>query len=261
MTLLSEYGFVLLAVCLGAALGSFLNVCIYRWTNDESVVRPPSRCGSCGAPVRWRHNIPVFSYLFLRGRCADCGTRISFQYPLVEIVVALIWAGLAAAWGPHPEVLRGGLFLTILLGIALTDARTYIIPDEFSLGGMILGLATAPLAGGITLVQSLAGAALGLGLLWVIAVIGTWVFKKDAMGGGDVKMMGMVGAFVGPLGVLLTLFLGALVGSVIFGPVALKTRRLVPFGIFLGVGAVVTYGWGQAIVAWYVGRVLGIGGV
>lgn len=261
MNLLSEYGLVLLAGCLGAALGSFLNVCIYRWPNEESVVRPPSRCGSCGAPVRWRHNVPVLSYLFLRGRCADCGTRISVQYPLVEIVVALVWAGLAAVWGFHPEVLRGGLFLTILLGISLTDARTYIIPDEFSLGGMFLGLATAPLAGGIDLIQSVAGAALGLGLLWVIAVVGRWLFKKDAMGGGDVKMMAMVGAFLGPLGVLLTLFLGALVGSVIFGPVALKTKRLVPFGIFLGVGAVVTYGWGQAIISWYLASVLGLGSV
>lgn len=257
----SEYGLVVLAACLGAALGSFLNVCIYRWPNDESVIRPPSRCGSCGAPVRWRHNVPILSYLVLRGRCADCGVGLSPQYPLVEAAVALIWAGLAAAWGPDPEVLRGGVFLTILLGIGLTDARTYIIPDEFSLGGTVLGLALAPLPGGIDILQSLAGAALGFGLLWLIAVLGKLVFRKDAMGGGDVKMMAMVGAFLGPAGVLLTLFLGALVGSVIFGPIALKTRRLVPFGIFLGVGAIVTYAWGQSIIDWYVGQVLGLGTV
>ncbi len=256
---LNQYGVALAAGLLGAALGSFLNVCIYRWPNDESVVRPPSRCPGCGTPVRWRDNVPVVGYLLLRGRCRACGVGLSVQYPLVEATVALIWAGLAASLGPHPEVVRGGLFLTILLGIALTDARTYIIPDQFSLGGMVLGVALSPLPGGVDVVQSLAGAALGFGLLWLVAVLGRLVFRKDAMGGGDVKMMGMVGAFLGPAGVVLTLFLGALVGSVIFGPISLKTKKLVPFGIFLGLGAAVSYGWGADLVEWYVVRVLGLG--
>lgn len=255
---LNQYGFALAAGALGAALGSFLNVCIYRWPNDESVIRPRSRCPGCGTPVRWRDNVPVLGYLVLRGRCRSCRTRLSLQYPLVEAVVALIWAGLAAAMGPHPEVLRGGLFLTILLGIALTDARTYIIPNQFSLGGMVLGLALSPVPGGPDVVQSLAGALLGFGLLWLVAVLGKLAFKKDAMGGGDVKMMAMVGAFLGPAGVVLTLFLGALVGSVVFGPISWKTKKLVPFGIFLGVGAAVSYGWGGDLVQWYVGRVLGL---
>ncbi|NNM32502.1 MAG: prepilin peptidase [Gemmatimonadetes bacterium] len=255
---LNQYGFTLLAGFVGAALGSFLNVCVYRWPNDESVIRPRSRCPGCGTPVRWRDNLPVLGYFLLRGRCRACGVSLSLQYPLVEAMVALLWAGLAASMGPHPEVLRGGLFLTILLGIALTDARTYIIPDQFSLGGMLLGLALSPLPGGVDVVQSLSGAALGFGLLWLVAVLGKLAFKKDAMGGGDVKMMAMVGAFLGPAGVVLTLFLGALVGSVIFGPISWKTKKLVPFGIFLGVGAVVSYGWGGALVEWYVGRVLGL---
>ena len=256
---LAQYGFALVAGILGAALGSFLNVCVYRWPNDESVIRPPSRCPGCGTPVRWRDNVPVFGYLLLRGRCRSCGIRLSLQYPLVEALVALIWAGLALYLGPDPEVLRGGLFLTILLGIALTDARTYIIPDQFSLGGMILGLALSPLPGGVDVVQSLSGAALGFGLLWLVAVLGKLAFKKDAMGGGDVKMMAMVGAFLGPAGVVLTLFLGALLGSVVFGPISWKTKKLVPFGIFLGLGAMVSYGWGTQLVEWYVGQVLGLG--
>ena len=256
---LNQYGFVLLAGAFGAALGSFLNVCIYRWPNDESVIRPPSRCPGCATEVRWRDNIPVLGYILLRGRCRACGIRLSPQYPLVEGLVAMVWAGLAASMGPHPEVLRGGIFLTILLGIALTDARTYIIPDQFSLGGTALGLALAPLPGGVDMVQSLSGAAVGFGLLWLVAVLGKLAFKKDAMGGGDVKMMAMVGAFLGPAGVVLTLFLGALVGSVIFGPISLKTKKLVPFGIFLGVGAVVSYGWGGELIAWYTGQVLGLG--
>ena len=257
--LLNTYGITLIAAIFGAALGSFLNVCIYRWPNDESVVRPPSRCGSCGTNLRWRDNVPIFGWIFLRGRCAHCGAKVSIQYPLVELTVAVIWAGLALAWGPRPEVIRGGVFLTILLGIAMTDARTYIIPDEFSLGGTVLGVALAPLPGGVDIVQSLVGATTGFALLWLVAVLGKWVFKKDAMGGGDVKMMAMVGAFLGPAGVFLTVFLGALVGSVIFGPISLKTKKLVPFGIFLGVGAFVTYLWGGQILGWYIGRVLGVG--
>jgi len=170
----------------------------------------------------------------------------------------LVWAGLAYRYGPTVETLRGAVFLTILLGIALSDARFYIIPDQFSVGGAVLGLAFAPFAMGLTFTQSIYGAAVGFGVLWLVAMAGKVAFKKDAMGGGDLKMMAMVGAYVGVLGVLLTIFLGALLGAVIFGPISLKTQKLVPFGIFLAVGAAVTYGWGELIIGWYVGTVLGM---
>ena len=244
------------AAVLGACAGSFLNVCVARWPGGGSVVSPPSRCDSCAAPVRWFQNIPVFSYLVLRGRCARCDVHLTLQYPLVEVAVALIWAGMAAQWGAQPEAVRGSLFLTILLGIALTDARTYIIPDQFTLGGAAVGLLLAPFAGGPDLTDAALGAGVGFGLLWLIAELGRVVFGKDAMGGGDVKMMAMAGAFLGPAGVVLTLFAGALIGSIIFGPVSLRTGRLVPFGIFLAVGAGVAYGWGDVIIAWYLDTVL-----
>lgn len=217
---------------------------------------PPSRCDSCAAPVRWFQNIPVLSYLMLRGRCAHCEFRLTLQYPLVEVAVALIWAGMASRSGVTVEAVRGSIFLTILLGIALTDARTYIIPDQFTLGGTLAGLALAPMAGGPEPAEALIGAAVGFGLLWLIAGLGRIVFGKDAMGGGDVKMMAMVGAFLGPAGAVLALFAGALAGSVIFGPVSLRTGKLVPFGIFLAVGAGVAYGWGDVIIAWYLDTVL-----
>jgi leader peptidase (prepilin peptidase)/N-methyltransferase len=156
------------------------------------------------------------------------------------------------------ESLRGALFLTILLGIGITDARFYIIPDQFSLGGGVLGLALAPFNGGLTLVEALLGAAVGFGVLWIVAKVGTWMFKKDAMGGGDLKMMAMVGAFLGVPGVLLTLFLGALFGTVVFGPISWKTGKLVPFGIFLALGASVGYGWGEEIIRWYTTNFLGM---
>jgi leader peptidase (prepilin peptidase)/N-methyltransferase len=160
---------------------------------------------------------------------------------------ASIWFG---------AVLRGGLFLTILLGIAVSDARTYIIPDQFSLGGAAIGLALAPLAGGPDLTGALLGSALGFGFLWATAAVGKLVLGKDAMGGGDVKMMAMVGAFVGPAGVLLTLFGGSLLGALVFAPTSLRTGKLVPFGIFLALGAGIAYTWGDAIVAWYASAVL-----
>lgn len=246
------------AAVLGACAGSFLNVCVARWPGGDSVVSPPSRCDSCAAPVRWFRNIPVLSYLVLRGRCAQCDVRLSPQYPLVEVAVALIWAGMAAQWGTQPEAARGSLFLTILLGIALTDARTYIIPDQFTLGGAAVGLLLAPFAGGPDLTDAALGAGVGFGLLWLIAALGRIVFGKDAMGGGDVKMMAMAGAFLGPAEVVLTLFAGAIIGSIIFGPVSLRTGKLVPFGIFLAVGAGLAYGWGDVVIAWYLDAVLGL---
>ena len=246
------------AAVLGACVGSFLNVCVDRWPSGGSVVSPPSRCDGCAAPVRWFRNIPLASYLVLRGRCARCGIGIGLRYPLVELAAALIWARMAAQSGAHAEAVRGSVFLTILLGIALTDARTYIIPDQFTLGGTVAGLALAPFANGPGLAGAALGATLGFGLLWLIAGLGGVIFGKDAMGGGDVKMMAMVGAFLGPAGAVLTLFAGALAGSVIFGPVSLRTGRLVPFGVFLALGAGVAYGWGDLLVAWYVDTVLGL---
>jgi leader peptidase (prepilin peptidase)/N-methyltransferase len=176
----------------------------------------------------------------------------------VELATGLIWAGSFMQHGLSVEGARGAVFLSILLGIAITDARFYIIPDQFSLGGGLLGLALAPFPGGLTTVEALLGATVGFGVLWAVAKIGTWFFKKDAMGGGDLKMMGMVGAFLGIPGVLLTLFLGALLGSLVFGPISWKTGKLVPFGIFLAVGASVCYGWGERLIGWYTEHFLGI---
>lgn len=253
---MSGWVVVVPAAVLGACAGSFLNVCVARWPGGASVLSPRSRCDSCGAPVRWFQNIPVISYLWLRGRCAACNVRLTLQYPLVEAATALIWAGMAAQWGAGAEAVRGSLLLTILLGIALTDARTYIIPDQFTIGGTTLGLLLAPLAAGPTLAEAALGAAIGFAFLWLVAWIGRFFFGKDAMGGGDVKMMAMAGAFLGPAGVVITLFVGALVGSIIFGPISLRTGRLVPFGIFLALGAGIAYGWGDVLTAWYLDTVL-----
>lgn len=241
---------------LGLAVGSFLNVCTVRWPLEESVVRPRSRCPSCGAAIRWRDNIPVLSWLLLRGRCRSCGESISLQYPLVELATGLIWAGMFVQAGFTWEALRGSLFLTLLFGIAVADARFYIIPDEFTLGGAVLGLGLAALPGGPTLLGSAVGAVSGFAILWLIGAAGSRLLGEDAMGGGDVKMMALIGSFLGLPGTLLTLFLGAFLGAVIFGPISWKTGRLVPFGVFLAAGAAVAYAWGDVLIGWYVTEML-----
>jgi leader peptidase (prepilin peptidase)/N-methyltransferase len=175
----------------------------------------------------------------------------------VELVSAAIWVAAVARYGLQWQALVVAIFFTLLLGIALTDARTYIIPDQFSIGGAIAGLLLSFAPGGIDFGPSIAGAALGFAFLYLTGLLGEWWLKKPAMGGGDIKMMAMIGAFLGPLGAVLTVFLGALVGTVVFLPISLRTKKLVPFGIFLAVGAAVTQGWGDAILSWYRLKYLG----
>lgn len=244
----------------GALFGSFLNVCIVRLPKNESVISPRSRCPSCGLMVAWYDNIPVFSWLMLRGKCRGCQLPISPLYPVVELLVALLWGWMAWRHGFGLEGLRGAVFGTLLIGIAFTDAREYIIPNEFSVGGLVVGLLFAAAAGLAAFQVAALGAGIGFGLLWLVGAVGTWAFKEEAMGGGDIKMMAMVGAFVGWKGVLLTVFLGALIGTLVFLPLMLMGRKkLVPFGVFLAMGAVATYLFGPAIFDWY-GRYLGVGG-
>ena len=247
---------IVIAALFGAVIGSFLNVCILRWGAEpkESVVSPPSHCPKCGIGLRWYDNVPIVSWLVLRGRCRGCRTPISIQYPMVELATALIWAFVVWRYGATLEAFRGAAFGTVLLGIAMTDARAYIIPDEFSLGGLAIGILFALAAGKQPLGVALLGAAVGFGMLWLVAIAGEWMFKQEAMGGGDIKMMAMVGAFLGWQGTLLTVFLGALIGSLIFVPLSLMGRKqLVPFGIFLAIGAAATYLVGPAILTWYSG--------
>lgn len=254
-----EAAWIVAASVTGLVVGSFLNVVVLRLPAGESVVSPPSRCPTCGTGLRWFHNVPVVSWLALRGRCAFCGARIHWQYPLLELATAAIWGANVAAFGVGFEAARAIALLTILLAIAATDVRTYVIPDELSLGGAALAVALAvgealaapPASPGP--LAALLGAAVGSGVLAVVAVAGSWALGKDAMGGGDVKMMAMVGAFLGWKGALLTIFLGALAGTLVFVPIAARSNRLVPFGLFLAIGAAVTFYLGDPIVGWYLG--------
>jgi leader peptidase (prepilin peptidase)/N-methyltransferase len=284
---------------LGICIGSFINVLVYRLPESASVVRPGSRCRSCGRPLGWSENIPVLSYLLQRGRCRGCGTRISLQYPVVELAVGLLFLGNFLVYGDggsglealaSPRWIVGAVFTTLLLAIAVTDLRTYLIPNELSLGGALLGLVLSALPDGLTVLQSFLGAVLGAGLLLAVAWVGRIVFGREAMGMGDVKMMAMVGAFVGWEGVFLTVFLGALLGTLVYGPFVLVRRvmarrraagpdsapprgdgegetppaaagdgadeeivdrELVPFGFFLAPAAALAYYLGEDLVRAY----------
>ncbi len=236
---------------LGAMFGSFLNVLILRLPKDESVVHPRSRCPACHHPIAWYDNLPVVSWLILAGKCRHCGERISIQYPIIEALTGVMWAAALWYYGYTVTALSAAVFGTMLIGIAVTDARHYLIPNEYTLGGLGIGLLLALRGGGAGIIAALIGAAVGFGLLYVVAVVGAKAFGKEAMGGGDIKMMAMVGAFTGWKGVLLTIFGGSLLGTLVFVPLSLRHKRLVPFGVFLAPAAAVAFVFGDAIIGWY----------
>lgn len=258
-----EYMIWSYAALVGAAIGSFLNVCIGRWPAGESVISPRSRCPSCEHAIAWYDNIPVASYLLLRGRCRACGESISIQYPVIELATALIWTAAAVRFGASVEALRSASFLTLLLGIAMTDAKHMVIPDHFSLGGALLGLLLAAAPGGFPLYKGVLGAVVGYSLLWIVAYGGERLFRKPALGVGDIHMMAMVGAFLGISGTLLTIFLGSLLGLVLGVPFTWWRGRLtllgtyLPLGTFLAMGGAMAHGWGEVLVQWYLGFTLG----
>jgi prepilin signal peptidase PulO-like enzyme (type II secretory pathway) len=344
----------LVAGLFGLLLGSFLNVCTLRWPLDQSVVRPRSRCPGCGREIGWYDNVPVLSWVWLRGRCRGCREPISVRYPLAELATGIIWAAMVVLHGPEWEAIRGALLLTLLLGIALADARFYLIPDQFTWGGTIFLLALAFTTPVLTPVEAAVGAVVGFGSFWLLgqaadfyyhrfrqealrealeahessrdelvsgrllpslrrpgfalfvafvatlvggaalggvldpapallaaglvvatgAVLAAWVdgllapstFEEEAeegelggaLGGGDIKMMALVGAALGWQGVALTVFGGALAAIVASYAVRLAgARQLIPFGIFLALGAVVAYLFGEGILAWYLDYAMG----
>ena len=261
----------------GAIFGSFLNVCIARWPKEESVVSPRSRCPGCGSGIAWHDNIPVLGWLMLRGRCRTCGMRISLQYPIVEATTAVLWIGALWLLGPTVVAVRLAVVVTILLGVAMTDAQSYLIPDGFTLNGLgftvvgaFVGLFIGeqlPFAGPW---DALIGACTGAGAITIIGWLGEVVMKKEAMGYGDATLMAFVGAAVGPVRSLLCIFLGAALAAVGFLLVVypitwLRARRagipfeppLVPFGVFLAPAAVLTLLFGNALLGWYAERMLG----
>ena len=255
-----------LAFVLGACLGSFLNVCIYRLPAEESVVRPRSRCPRCGTAIAWYDNLPLVSWALLRARCRGCGTPISARYPLVEALTGGLAILALARFGPQPLTIALFVFTAALLLITFIDLDHRFIPDEVSLPGIAIGLAVSLLPGGIGLVDAALGAVLGGGVLWLVA----WGYERltgrEGMGYGDVKLLAMIGAFLGwqaiPAVIVIASFTGSVAGLVAmfdrrarrrvrrverhFGLLAVlvslrraSRRTEIPFGPFLALGALV----------------------
>jgi leader peptidase (prepilin peptidase) / N-methyltransferase len=218
---------IVLAAVVGAMIGSFLNVCILRWGVEpkQSVVHPRSRCPRCGRMLAWYDNIPVISWILLRARCRGCGQPISAQYPLIELATAAIWAFMVWREGVSLEALHGAIFGTILLGIAMTDAREYLIPHEFSIGGTVIAIALSAWPDPSNAVASLQGALVGAGAVLLIGELSELALGQEAMGGGDCALMGMIGAFLGWEAILPVLLLGAVISTVIFLATAIWLRR------------------------------------
>jgi len=227
----------------GACIGSFLNVVIHRLPRGESIVSPRSRCPGCGRAIRAWENIPIASFIALGGKCAGCGEPISWRYPAVELLTATGFAAIFLLDGPAIPLVRDLLFFSLLVPIAFIDIDHRIIPDELSLGGLVAGLLLSLLPGG-EWKRSVAGALLGGGILYATAFLYEKVRGAEGMGGGDIKLLAMIGAFIGWRGTVTTIFLGALLGSA-GGLLAMRKgeeglKTAIPFGPYLCVAALLS---------------------
>ncbi len=253
---------VFIVFLFGALVGSFLNVCIHRLPREESIVWPGSRCPTCGRSIAWYDNIPIVSYLLLAGKCRHCSSSISWQYPVVELANALGYVGLFWWFGLTWVAVAYAVFFSALLVITAIDFAHYIIPNVITLPGIGLGLVFAATFLPVGIVNALLGVLLGGGLLWFLAWISPYVFGKEGMGGGDIKLLAMVGAFLGWKPTLLTVMVGALVGSIVgIGLIAAKIIRrdhYLPFGPFLALGAIVALFFSQDLFDWYSGILNGV---
>jgi leader peptidase (prepilin peptidase)/N-methyltransferase len=248
----------------GSLVGSFLNVCIYRIPRNQSIVWPASRCPSCSSPIQFYDNIPIFSYFFLlKGRCRSCKEKISWRYPLVETLNASLYLLVFWRFGLEWTSLIYGLLGSSLIVITFIDLDFQIIPDRITLPGIVIGLAAGSLllpdpflrATDLGYQASVIGAVSGFSFFYMVAFLSIKLLKKEGMGGGDIKLMSMLGAFLGWKAVILTTFLGSLFGSIIgIGLIAIRGREkgsLIPFGPFLAFGALVCLFFGQEIMIWY----------
>ncbi|MEI8121185.1 MAG: prepilin peptidase [bacterium] len=270
----ADYAYIsFLVFCFGACMGSFLNVCIYRIPLEQSVIKPRSHCPHCKKEIAWYDNLPLFSYFILKAKCRHCGESISSRYVIVEAMTAalflLVWLKLPILMMPPPFALTPvfapaiiPVFWLVVFGLALgtfVDLEHMIIPDRVSLGGIVLGLVFSSLVpalhaqpdgyGGF--LSAFLGAAVGVGILWFVAVLGKLIFRKDAMGMGDVKLMGAIGAFLGWPSVLFTLlvssFLGAGVGLTLVATGKKEMQSRIPYGPYIALAALIWLLWGPSI--------------
>jgi leader peptidase (prepilin peptidase)/N-methyltransferase len=246
----------LIMLLMGLAVGSFLNVCIYRIPEGESIFFPGSRCPHCGKKIRFYDNIPVLSFIILKGKCRSCNSRISIQYPVVELLTSFLF--LAAYWwhglslGFVSTIVLGGLLIIVFF----VDLKHRMIPDVITIPGILAGLFLALFSPQIKMVDAVLGLVVGGGVFYLLAIFGELLFKKESMGGGDIKLAAMLGAFLGWQKLFLIFFLSAFLGSVV-GILAIhlsskvKEHRTIPFGPFLALASFAALFWGEGLINAY----------
>ncbi len=248
----------------GLCIGSFLNVVIYRLPRKMNLAKERSACPKCSTQLKWYHNIPLVSWLILRGKCGFCGEKISGRYPTVELVNALFYLYFYWQFGFSADFFVFSAISSSLLAIFFIDLDFMMIPDVITLPGILIGLAVSLLPDGIGIVSAGIGMLVGGGSLYLIAIIGDWLFKKESMGGGDIKMAAMLGAFLGWQKVVLIFIASAVIGLVVSLVIMvfsakLRETRMIPFGPFLAMAAIVSIIYGQQIIDYYLTHFVYVG--
>ncbi len=255
-------GSYILLFVVGLVIGSFLNVCTLRIPHGESIIRPGFRCLQCKTPIFWFDNVPLLSFIFLRARCRWCGGKISWRYPLVECLNGISYLGIVYKFGWTRSALVYALFLSLLLVVTTIDLDHFVIPDVITLPGLVTGFFTAAFILPVGWTGSLLGIALGGGILWMLAAVSPYLFGKEGMGGGDIKLLAMIGAFLGWQHVCMTLFLasctGAMVGIGLMAFRDMERGQYLPFAPFLAAGAVASLFFYRELLGMYENMVLSL---
>lgn len=242
---------------LGLIVGSFSNVCIFRIPRNESIMYPASHCPKCRSNISPKDNIPLLSYILLKGRCRNCKNKIAIQYPIVELLTGLTYLIIYLTYGLSVQTLIYIILSSALVIIAFIDLNEQIVPDVISLPGIVIGFILSFFVPYISFVNSALGVVVGGGIILIIGLAGSVIFKKEAMGGGDVKLAAMIGAFLGWRYIIISLFLGFFLGAlagIILILSKIKSREdVVPFGPFIVLGSLITLFWGEQIISWYIG--------
>ncbi len=250
----------LYSLLVGLALGSFMNVCIYRIPLEKSIISPSSSCPNCGKKIRFYDNIPLISYLLLLGRCRHCHHPISWRYPAVEAITGLLSLALFIRYGLSLQYLLFLLFAATLVTISFIDLDHQIIPDVLSIPGIVAGLAAAFIPGNVSWFDSIIGIIGGGGTLFLVGLIYEKLTGKQGMGGGDVKLLAMIGAWMGwrslPFVLLVSSLTGAIIGSVFLLAAGKGYRVRIPFGPFLSLGALFYIFFGPQLTNWYISLLL-----
>lgn len=248
---------VVLIFILGLIVGSFSNVCIYRIPRNESIIYPASHCPKCRSKIKPVDNIPLLSFILLKGRCRNCKSKISIQYPIVELLTGLIYLIIYLAYGLSFQASIYIILSSALIIIAFIDLNEQIVPDVISLPGIVIGFIISFFVPYVSFINSALGVVVGGGIILIIGLGGSVIFKKEAMGGGDVKLAAMIGAFLGWRYIIISLFLGFFLGAlagIILILSKIKSRDdVVPFGPFIVLGSFITLLWGEQIISWYIG--------